>query len=109
LTLASPHTGDAKIDPDIGDTQSPEPPDDPLVFPDLPVDTDAFLTQLPEEATLVDAPSPFAPTGHIPVDLSDTSSEAIQADAGEPEAPEIDDESDLELLDPDEQPPKKRD
>jgi len=98
----SPVTDDATIELDVSGVH----PLEASVFPDLPADTDALLTQSPEEATLADTPSPFAPTGYITVDLSGTLPETTQADAGEPETPEIDDELDLELLDPDEQPPK---
>lgn len=100
----SPHTRNTTMDLDVSDVQLPETLDEVSVFPDLPEHTDALLAPSPDEATIVDVPSPFLPTHRVPADSSITLPEAAQA-----EIDETDDTLDMELLFPDEQPPKKRD
>ena len=100
----SPHTRNTTMDLDISDVQLPETLDEVSVFPDLPEQTDVLLAPSPDEATIVDVPSPLLPTHRAPADLSITLPEAAQA-----QIDETDDALDMELLFPDEQPPKKRD
>ncbi len=84
---ARPDTGFATVELDIGDTQPPEAPDEAPVFPDLPEQTDAFLTPSPEEATIVDEQPPPIPTGHTPVDFTiappDTGYATIELDVSD--------------------------
>ncbi|WP_089721554.1 hypothetical protein [Candidatus Entotheonella palauensis] len=106
FTVAPPHapdTGYDTIELDIGGTQSPETPGDAPVLPDLPQPTDAFIPPSADEATIVDEPSPFASTSHI-TDATTAPSETIQ-----PDSEMLDEDLELELLFPDEQPPEQRD
>lgn len=108
----TPDTGYATIELDIGDTQPPKPSAEPLaeapgdapMFPDLPKHTDAFLTISPDEATIVDEPSPFLPTDQTHIDTT-----IIPPETAQPDAEALDEGLDLELLFPDEQPPEKHD
>ncbi|ETW96330.1 MAG: hypothetical protein ETSY2_46615 [Candidatus Entotheonella gemina] len=107
FTIAPPHTPNtdyATIEMDIGDTPSSEAPGSAPVFPDLPENTDALLTPLPDEATIVDEPSPLLPTDPALADTAITPPEPAQ-----PDADALDEDLDLELLFPDEQPPQQHD
>ncbi len=88
----SSHTGYATIEMDIDNTQPPETPDEAPVFPDLPDQTDAFLTPLSNEVTIVDEPSPLASADHPPVDPASTSADTgyatIKLDIGDIQPPE---------------------
>ena len=95
----SSRTSPTTFELDISDVQSPDEPD----WPNLPEQTDALMTTSPNEATIVDEPSPFASSSCSPVAPTITSSEMG------PSGEDADDDLDLESLFPNEQPPKKRD
>jgi len=60
--VMSSKTSNTTFELDISDIQSPDEPD----WPEFRESTDAFMTTSPNEATIVDEPSPFASTGHQP-------------------------------------------
>jgi hypothetical protein len=122
----SSKTSNTTFELDISDIQSPDESD----WPALPESTDVFMTTSPNEATIVDEPSPFASTGHQPrhstemsnkktiiVDelspLASTSHPPVDPTIASPEedqsAEDADDHLDPKSLFPNEPPSKKRD
>jgi hypothetical protein len=121
----SSKTSNTTFELDISDIQSPDEPD----WPEFRESTDAFMTTSPNEATIVDEPSPFASTGHQPrhstgssnkptiiVDvlspLASTSHPPVDSTIASPEedqsAEDADDHVDPKSLFPNEPPSKKR-
>jgi hypothetical protein len=73
---------------DISDIQAPDEPS----WPHLSEQTEAPMAPSPNETTIVDEPSPFASTGHIPTDFpiasSETKPDTLELDIGDIQAPD---------------------
>jgi hypothetical protein len=108
----SSKTSNTTYELDISDIQSPDESD----WPDLLEPGDALMTTSPNEATIVDEPSPFASTGHQPEHLTGSPSEAtvtvdelsprastshspVDSTIASPEGDQLDEDTD-DLLDP---------